>query len=71
MRPVAIVGAVLIVLGLGMLAYQVTYTSRETVLDVGPLHATADTQQTIPPIAGVAVAAGGVGLLVVGRRKTR
>jgi hypothetical protein len=34
---------VLIVPGLVALVYQgVTYTTRETVIDVGPVHATAD-----------------------------
>ena len=43
MKPMAVVGVVLIVLGLAALAYGgITYTSRETVIDVGPLHATAD-----------------------------
>jgi uncharacterized membrane protein len=70
MKPISIVGAVLIVLGVAVLAYGFTYTSRDTVLDIGPLHATADTERTIPPIAGIAAVAGGVALLVAGRRKT-
>lgn len=73
MKPISIAGAVLIVLGLVALAYQgFTYTSRETVVDLGPIHATADRQKTlpIPPIAGIVAVAGGVGLLVAGMRKT-
>ena len=72
MKPFTIAGVVLIVLGLAALAYQgVTYTTHETVLDVGPVHATADRQRTVPlpPIVGVAAIAGGVVLLVVGGRK--
>ena len=34
------------------------------------MHATVDTQRSIPPIAGIAAVAGGVGLLVAGMRKT-
>jgi hypothetical protein len=71
MKPITIAGVVLIVVGLAALAYQgVTYTKRETVLDIGPLHATADRQKTlpIPPIVGVVVVVGGVVLLVAGSR---
>jgi hypothetical protein len=72
MKPAAVLGLVLIVVGLAALAYQgFTYTTRETVLDIGPIHATADRQRTIPlpPIFGFAAVAGGVALLVVGARK--
>jgi hypothetical protein len=71
MKPITIAGVVLIVVGLAALAYQgVTYTKRETVLDIGPLHATADHQKTLPlpPIVGVVVVIGGVALLVAGAR---
>ncbi len=72
MRPNAVVGVVLIVLGLVALVYQgITYTSRETVIDIGPLHATADRQKTLPlpPVLGIAAVAGGVVLLIAGVRK--
>jgi uncharacterized membrane protein YidH (DUF202 family) len=72
MRTLTMAGVVLIVIGLAALAYQgVTYTQRETVLDIGPLHATADRQRTlpIPPIVGVVAVAGGVMLLLAGPRK--
>jgi uncharacterized membrane protein YidH (DUF202 family) len=71
MKPITLAGVVLIVVGLAALAYQgVTYTKRETVLDIGPLHATADHQKTlpIPPIVGMVVVVGGVVLLVAGAR---
>ena len=71
MTPLAIVGVLLIVLGVAALVYQrVTYTSRETVIDVGPVHATADRQRTLPlpPLVGIAVVAGGVALLVASMR---
>ena len=65
--PLIVIGIVLIAVGLVSLAYQgITYTSRETVLDLGPIKATADTQKTIPvpPILGGLALAGGVTLLV-------
>ena len=72
MNRTAIVGVVLLLLGVAALAYQgFTYTSRETVVDIGPVHATADHQKTvpIPPVLGLAALAGGVALLVVGMRR--
>jgi len=72
MKPAALAGIVLIVLGVVALVYQgISYTRRETVLDIGPLHATADRERTlpIPPVLGVAAIAGGVALLVVGSRR--
>ena len=62
--PLIIIGIVLIAVGLVSLAYQgITYTSRETVVEVGPLKATADKQKTIPlpPILG------GIALAVASR----
>ena len=72
MRPMSVVGVVLIVVGVLALVYQgITYTSRETVIDIGPIHATADRQKTLPlsPILGIVAVAGGVALLfAVGRK---
>ena len=72
MKPIALAGLVLIVLGVVALAYQgFTYTSRETVIDIGPLHATADREKRLPlpPVVGLAAVAGGVALLIAGVRK--
>jgi hypothetical protein len=72
MRSTAVIGLVLIVLGLAALAYQgINYTTRETVIDVGPVHATAERHRTLPlpPALGAVVVAGGIVLLVVGIRK--
>jgi hypothetical protein len=69
MKPVA---TLLIVLGLVALAYQgITYKSRESIIDIGPLHATAERQKTLPlpPVLGVVAVAGGVVLLIAGVRK--
>lgn len=72
MKPMALAGVVLLVLGILALAYQgFSYTSRETVLDIGPIQATADTTKTvaIPPIASGAAVVVGVVLLLAGSRK--
>jgi uncharacterized membrane protein HdeD (DUF308 family) len=67
-----VVGVLLIVLGLVALAYQgISYTTRETIIDIGPLEATAERQRTVPlpPVLGVVAVAGGVALLIAGRRR--
>ena len=72
MGRLSVVALILIVVGVGALVYQgVTYTTRETVIDVGPLHATADRQRTLPlpPALGAVAVAGGIVLLVAGMRK--
>jgi len=56
MKPMAIFRAVLLVFGVVALVYQgITYTSHDTVIDIGPIHATADRQTTfpLPPIVGL------------------
>jgi hypothetical protein len=73
MKTIAIVGIALIVIGLAALVYQgVTYTTRETVLDIGPVHATTEREKTfpLPPVLGIAAVAGGVALVIAGVRKT-
>lgn len=72
MKSLSLLGILLVVLGALALAYQgITYTHREKVFDVGPLHATKDTQEQIPlpPILGGSALVGGVALLVVGARQ--
>lgn len=72
MKPATLAGIVLIVAGLAALAWQgITYTSRETVLDIGPIHATTERQRRIPlpPIVGAVAVVAGIALAVTGRRK--
>jgi len=72
MKPIMLVGMVLIVLGVVALAYQgVTYTSREKIIDLGPIQATHETKKTIPlsPILGGLALAGGVVLVILGAKK--
>jgi len=69
---VLIVAIVLIAIGVVSLADQgITYTTREKVLEVGPIKATAEKEKTIPlpPILGGLALAGGVVLLAVGARR--
>jgi uncharacterized membrane protein len=72
MKPIVWVGIVLIVLGALALTYQgFTYTHQEKVLDVGPIHATAEKHDrvSIPPVLGGLALAGGIALLVFGAKK--
>ena len=72
MKPMVLLGILLIVVGGLALAYQgFTYTHQERVLDVGPIHATADKHEriSIPPILGGIALVGGLALLVVGGKK--
>jgi hypothetical protein len=73
MNSTMLIGSVLIVIGVIALAYQgITYTSREKILDVGPLEATAERQKTIPlpPIVGGAALVGGLLMIFAGAKKT-
>jgi uncharacterized membrane protein len=72
MKPITLIGIILVVLGALALAYQgINYTRTEKVFDVGPIHATAETHERlpIPPILGGIALIGGVAFLVAGARK--
>ena len=65
------IGVTLIVLGLLGLAWGgFTYTTREKVLDIGPIHATSVNTHNVPvpPIAGALALVAGVVLLAVDRK---
>ncbi len=65
-------GIILIALGLFGLAWGgFTYTTREKVVDIGPIHATRDETHNVslPPIAGAVAIIGGVVLLVAGKKE--
>ena len=72
-KSITLVGIALILLGIVAFAYQgISYTSREKIIDVGPLQATVDTKKTIPlsPFLGGLVLVGGIVLVVVGTKKS-
>ena len=46
MKPTILIGIALIILGIVALAYQgITYTTREKIVDIGPLQATAEKEK--------------------------
>jgi len=72
MKAYTLTGIILIVIGIVALAYQgITYTTREKVIDLGPIQMTAEKTKTLPlpPIVGGVAIVGGIVLLVVGKRK--
>jgi Na+-transporting methylmalonyl-CoA/oxaloacetate decarboxylase gamma subunit len=67
------IGFVLLVLGIFALVYGgISYSRQRTVLDMGPIKATATEQHniTLSPIVGGIAIVGGLLLLVVPRRRS-
>ena len=72
MKTYTLTGIILIVIGIVALVYQgITYTTREKVVDIGPIRMTAEKTKTLPlpPILGGIALVGGIVLLVVGSRR--
>lgn len=66
-----LIGIVLIVVGIVALAMGgFSYTTREKVLDLGPIQATTEKRHSIPlsPIVGIAALVGGIAVLAAGSR---
>ena len=73
MRPQIIIAIILIALGIAAFAYQgITYTTREKVVDLGPIQVTAEKTKSLPlpPIVGGIAFVGGIVLLVMGSKKS-
>jgi hypothetical protein len=71
MKPIVIIGAVLIVLGGIVVALQgVSYVRDRQQVSMGPISISAEERGFISPVVGVLVLIGGVGLVLVGRRST-
>ena len=67
-----IVGILLVIIGVIGLAYGgISYTKEKTVVDIGPIKATADTRETIPvpPVLGGLALIGGVVLIATSAKK--
>jgi len=69
MKTVTLIGIILIVIAIFAFAYQgFTYTTREKVVDFGPIHLSAEKSNTLPlpPIVGGILLVGGIVLLIKG-----
>ena len=73
MKTNTVIAIILSIVGIVAFAYQgITYTSREKVVDLGPVQVTAEKTSTfpLPPIVGGIALVGGIVLLLVGNKKT-
>lgn len=64
-------GLVLIVIGaIALIWGGITYTTRDKVVDVGPLHASVEKKHHVPlsPIVGAVLVLGGIALVAAGKR---
>ena len=72
MKPMVLVGILLILLGIVALSYnQITYTTEEKIAEIGPLKATAEKEKSIPlpPLLSGAAVLAGIGLIAVGYKQ--
>jgi len=68
-----LLGIVLIILGVAGIAYGgISWTTREKVVDLGPIEVTQDKTKSLPlpPIVGAICLVAGVVLVMSGRRKS-
>lgn len=66
-----IAGILLIVFGLfALIAGGISYTDRDTVVDIGPIEAQTEQERTLPlsPLVGIGSLAAGIALVVAGSR---
>jgi hypothetical protein len=71
MKTQTIAAIILIAIGIMAFVYQgISYTTKEKVIDIGPIELTADSTKTfpLPPIVGALALVGGIALLVVGKK---
>ncbi|MBV9549090.1 MAG: DUF3185 domain-containing protein [Alphaproteobacteria bacterium] len=71
MKPIVVIGLVLIVLGIGGLVLRsVHWTETKNVANIGPIHINSEEDHNvwIPTAAGVLAVVAGLGLVVVGRK---
>ncbi len=72
MKKIVTVGIVLVILGALALGFQaITYTDQKTIVDIGPITATAETEESIPipRVLGALLVAGGLVSIVLGLKQ--
>ena len=73
MKPVVLIGVILILLGaVGLVAGGITYKTERNSVDMGPIQATVKEEKKInvPPIVGGLAMAAGVALVMMGRKSS-
>jgi hypothetical protein len=69
MRPLGVVGVILILAGIVVLALRgIRYTKDRDSVQVGPVEIAAEKKGFVPPVAGVVAIVAGLVLVAVGRR---
>ena len=71
MKTNTLIAVILIAIGIVAFAYQgITYTTREKVVDIGPIQMTTEKTKTLPlpPLVGAVALVGGIVLLVMGKK---
>lgn len=72
MKPITLVGAALILIGLAALLFKgIPYQSEENNIKLGPIEAEIQQEKTfpVPRLFGVGAAAVGVALVIAGRQR--
>ena len=72
MKPLSIIGLILIIGGIvGLALGHLSFTTEKKIIDVGPITATTEERHSMPfpDIAGVVAVAAGAILMIVGQRR--
>jgi hypothetical protein len=69
MRPLALVGVLLLVLGAFVLFRGLNYKSRDEVLRVGDLKASVEQERAVPAWAGGVAIVAGIALIAAGMKR--
>jgi hypothetical protein len=69
MRPQALIGIVLIVLGAFVIFRGMSYPSRDEVLEVGDVKASVETKKAVPTWAGGVALVAGIVLVAAGMKR--
>jgi len=70
MKPMVILGALIVAAGLYVLVSGASFTKDSTVLKAGPLEAHMEKKEPIPPWAGGVAVVVGIGFIALGMRKS-
>lgn len=69
MRPLSLIGILLLAVGAFILFRGATYSSRDEVLKVGDVKATVESKKAVPTWAGGAAIVAGIVLLAAGMKR--
>jgi len=69
MRPQALIGLVLVVLGVFILVRGMSYSDRDEVLRVGDVKASVESKKAVPAWAGGVAIVAGIALIVSGIKR--